>query len=137
MERIKKHFKEHDLFAAHNGIELIEIREGYAMARMPVKPFHQNGAGIVHGAAIFTLGDLAFAAASNSRGSVAVGINVSISYMKAAASGVLCAEAVEEITSNRLGQYTVRITEETGGLIALMSGMVYRKKEPLVADEES
>ncbi len=116
---------------------MIEIREGYALARMPVKPFHLNGAGIVHGAAIFTLGDLAFAAASNSRGSVAVGINVSISYMKAAVSGELRAEAVEEITSNRLGQYTVRITEETGGLIAVMSGMVYRKKEPLVPDDES
>ena len=134
MERIKKHFKEHDLYAAHNGINLLEIREGYALAEMPIQPFHLNGAGIVHGAAIFTLGDLAFAAASNSRGSVAVGINVSISYMKAAVNGVLHAEAVEEITSNRLGQYTVRITDGVGGLIALMSGMVYRKNEALVSD---
>ncbi|MDD4736067.1 MAG: PaaI family thioesterase [Kiritimatiellae bacterium] len=135
MEKIKKHFEKHDRYAAHNGIRLLEIREGYALAEMPIEPFHLNGAGIVHGAAVFTLGDLAFAAASNSRGSVAVGINVSISYMKAGVAGILRAEAVEEVTSNRLGQYTVRITDDSGALIALMSGMVYRKNEPLVPAE--
>ncbi len=134
-EKIKKHFEEHDRYAAHNGIRLLEIREGYALAEMSIEPFHLNGAGIVHGAAVFTLGDLAFAAASNSRGSVAVGINVSISYMKAAVAGLLRAEAVEEMTSNRLGQYTVRITDDAGELMALMSGMVYRKKESLLPSE--
>jgi len=36
-----------------------------------------------------------FAAASNAHGTVAVGINVSITYMKSAKSGLLTAEARE------------------------------------------
>jgi acyl-CoA thioesterase len=130
MEQLKKSIRERDRFAAHNGVELLEVREGYARAEMVVQTFHLNGVGIVHGAAVFTLADLAFAAASNSRGNVAVGINVNVAYMKAAVEGVrLTAEATEQNVSNRLGQYVVRITDEEGDLVAVMNGMVYRKSQ--------
>ncbi|MBM3188372.1 MAG: hotdog fold thioesterase [Chloroflexi bacterium] len=130
MEKVVAFF-ERDRFAEHAGIELLDVSEGYARARLEVRPEHLNGVGSVHGGAIFTLADLAFAVAGNSYGTVAVAINVSISYMKAVDRGVLIAEAREETHSRRLGLYTVRVTDEAGDLVALFEGMVYRKDTPI------
>jgi acyl-CoA thioesterase len=98
---------------------------------MTLQPHHWNGLGIVQGGAIFTPADFAFAAASNSHGTVAVAINVNISFMKAVKTGVLWAEARELSRNFKIGTYTADIKDEQGELVALFQGMVYRKKEPL------
>ena len=69
-------FVENDLFAQHVGIELIEVAPGTAKARLKVCRHHLNGVGLTQGGVVFTLADLAFAAASNAYGFVAVAINV-------------------------------------------------------------
>ncbi len=130
MEQLKTFFKR-DRFAALAGIELVEVSPGYARAVMPVAEEHLNGVDTVQGGAIFTLADLAFAAASNSHGTVAMAINASISFMKAVSSGTLTAEAEEVSFHPKLGSYTVRVTDESGDLVGLFQGMVYRKKTPL------
>ena len=98
---------------------------------MLVEPHHLNGVGTVHGGALFTLADLAFAVACNAHGTVAVAVNVSISYLKAVTEGALLAEATEESKNRRLGLYTVRVTDASGDLVALFEGMAYRKGTPL------
>ena len=124
-----------DRFARHSGIELLEAAEGRARAKMEIADAHLNGVNVVHGGAIFTLADLAFAAASNSRGVVAVAINASISYLKAATRGTLIAEAEEVSLHPRLGSYTIRVMDEEGDLVAIFQGMVYRKKERIGGGE--
>jgi acyl-CoA thioesterase len=128
LKAIKAFFRK-DLFAAFVGIELIEAGNGRAKACLPVSDRHRNGLGIVHGGAIFTLADLAFAAAVNSRGRVAVAIHCSISYLKAAAGDVLIAEAEEISCGPKIAAYTIRITDASGDIIARFEGMAYRKKE--------
>lgn len=118
-----------DQFAKHSGIELLEVSKGYAKAAMTLHEMHLNGVGTVHGGAIFTLADFVFAAASNSHGTIAVAINVSISYVKAAIKGTLTAEAQEESINPKLATYRVRVTDDSGDLVASFQGMVYRKKE--------
>jgi acyl-CoA thioesterase len=118
-----------DLFAGFVGIELIEAGNGRAKARLPIGDRHRNGLGLVHGGAIFTLADLAFAAAVNSRGRAAVAIHCSISYLKAAAGDVLFAEAEEISCGPKIAAYTIRVTDAPGEIIALFEGMAYRKKE--------
>jgi acyl-CoA thioesterase len=81
-EEIKEFFKGDNL-AKYLGIELSDVSRGKAVAKMVVNDEHLNGIGTVHGGAIFTLADFAFAVAANSHGRVTVAINVSISYMKA------------------------------------------------------
>ncbi|HEX7006479.1 MAG TPA: hotdog fold thioesterase, partial [Alphaproteobacteria bacterium] len=49
------------------GMELEEIRPGYARLRMTVRPDMVNGHGIGHGAMTFALADTCFAYAGNSR----------------------------------------------------------------------
>jgi acyl-CoA thioesterase len=120
-----------DRFAAHCGIELLSVSEGKAQARMALGPHHWNALGIVQGGAIFTLADYAFAAASNSYGTVALAINVSISFIKAAKAGMLCAEAVETSRNFKLATYTVQVKDDAGDVVALFQGMVYRKQETI------
>ena len=130
MEMIKQFFK-NDRFAEHSGIELVEVSPGRAVARMPIRPHHLNGLGTVQGGATFTLADFTFAAASNAYGTVAVAINVSISFLKASTAGVLTAEAREISRNPKLGSYTVEVKDDTGDIIAIFQGLVYRKKDPL------
>jgi acyl-CoA thioesterase len=128
MENIKQ-ILEKDRFAAHCGIELLSISPGQARARKALRADHLNGLGSVQGGAIFTLADFAFAAASNSHGPVAVAINVSISFMKAAQTGTLWAEAREVSRTFKLGSYTVEVKDDAGDLVALFQGLAYRKSE--------
>ncbi len=129
MEPIRKYFCERDQLARHLGIELVELSAGHARARMTVQPMHMNGANVVHGGAIFSLADFAFAAASNSHGVLALSISATISIMKAVTEGTLEAEAKEVALNPKLGTYLVTVTDPTGETIALFQGIVYRKKE--------
>lgn len=129
-ERLKAFFRK-DRFAAWVGIELIEAGGGRAKARLALGEQHMNGLGIVQGGAIFTLADLAFAAAVNSRERMAVAIHCSISYLKAVQGGVLLAEAEEVSCGPKIAAYTIRVTDEAGELVSRFEGMAYRKKEPL------
>jgi len=126
-----KHYMAGDRFAEWCNIELLSVAPGQARAKMTLHPHHLNGYGTVQGGAIFTLADYAFAAASNSHGTVAVAINVSISFLKAATTGTLWAEAREISKNFKLGSYTVDVKDDGGDLVALFQGMVYRKKETL------
>ena len=129
-EKIRLYF-EQDLYAQRSGIDLLELREGYAKAAMKVEPYHLNAVGTVQGGAIFTLADLAFAAACNSHGTVAVAINVNISFVKAATRGTLVAEAKEVSRNPKLGSYTIHVTDDAGEIVAVFQGLAYRKKDSL------
>jgi acyl-CoA thioesterase len=131
MQAIREFFK-NDRFAEHSGIELLEIGEGRAKARMPIRDWHRNGVNLVHGGAIFTLADLVFAVASNSHGTVAVAINAGIWFVKAAKEGTLYAEAKEVSRNPKLAVYAIEVTDDAGELVAKFEGMVYRKKDPIV-----
>lgn len=136
MEAIRE-FLKNDRFAEHCGIELVDVAEGRAKARMTVTDRHLNGVNVVQGGAIFTLADLAFAAASNSYGTVAVAINVSIWFVRAAREGTLTAEAKEVSRNPKLATYAIDVTDEAGELVARFEGMVYRKKDPIPAGDPS
>ncbi len=130
MKDLQKLFKK-DRFAEYVGIELSEVAPGKAKVCLKIREEHLNGVDLVHGGTIFTLADFAFAVASNSHGTIALGINANISYLKAARGGVLTAEAVEVAKNPKLATYRVDITDEEGELIAVFQGTVYRKKDNL------
>jgi acyl-CoA thioesterase len=130
MENIKE-LLAGDKFCNFIGVQLLEVEPGRAKAKLEIKDHHLNGLGTVQGGAIFTLADLAIAAAANSRGNVSVVINADISYVKAVSGGTLYAEAKEDSLGSKLGAYSVKVTNEVGDLIASLQGMTYRKKESL------
>ena len=107
-------FFEADVFARQTGIELLEVSPGRARVKMEIGEQHMNSHRTVHGGAIFTLADTAFALASNSHGIPAAAINAQISYLTAARSGILYAEAEEFARNPKLASYTVQVTDENG-----------------------
>ncbi len=126
-----REFLKGDKFAILAGVELLETGNGYAKARMEIKPEHLNGGGVCQGGAIFTLADLAFAAATNSHAQLTLSIESSIHFFKAESKGFLYAEAKEIFSHKRLANCEVKITNEAGELIATFNGTGYRKETKL------
>lgn len=122
-----------DRFAAQAGISLVELARGRAVARMRLRADHLNGVAVAQGGAVFTLADFAFAAASNSHGTVAVALDTSITFVRAATTGVLVAEAREESVSRRVSVCNVRVTDERGEIVALFRGTAFRREETVSA----
>ena len=127
-------FLQGDKFALLAGIELLEVGNGTAKTRMEIKPEHYNGGGVCQGGAIFTLADLAFAAATNSHAKLTFSINSTINFFKSERSGFLYAEAKEIFNHKRLSHCEVNVTNEAGELIATFSGTGYRKETALPFD---
>ena len=122
-----KEFSLRDKFGTFNGMEVVCVEKGRAVARLDVKEQHKNGLGTVHGGALFTLADLAFAAASNCGDDMVVSIDAGMSFSKACASGILVAEAREVTRSSRLVNYEAKVCNEAGDIIALFHGTGYIK----------
>ncbi|MDL2286384.1 hotdog fold thioesterase [Desulfococcaceae bacterium OttesenSCG-928-F15] len=133
MKDIVEHIKAGDAFARYCGIELLQASEGYAKAKMSIQPFHLNGAGTVHGGAIFTLADFVFAVASNSRGQLALAAHSGIAFINAGYGGVLYAESRELSVNRHLSVYGISVTDEAGKLIADMQATAFRKDRSIVS----
>ena len=126
-----------DAFARFLGAEVQIVAPGHSRVSLTVTDQMTNFHGITHGGLVFALGDLAFAAASNSRGQMAVALNVSICFLNPSKTGDrLVAEARECHLGGRTGLYEITVTEDkTGTLIARSQDLVYRKKAWFVASE--
>lgn len=122
-----KDFFLHDEFARQNGIEILEIAEGYARTQVHIEPRHLNAGGSVQGGVLFTLADLAFAAATNSHGNLTVTSAANITFLRGASTGIITAEAHELFNSRHLPFCEVRVTDEAGTLLAVFTASGYRR----------
>jgi acyl-CoA thioesterase len=64
-----------------------------------------------------------------------MGINTSVSFVKAATKGTLHAVAREKSRNPKLASYLVDVTDDDGDVVAIFQGMVYRKKETIIPAE--
>ncbi len=119
-------------FAQKMNLELIELSDGYSVVEMTFTKDMENIFGMAHGGAVFALIDEAFETAANSHGTVAVALNMNITYTAPASPGArLRAEAREQSLTARTGSYNIRVTDENQTLIAICQALVYRKKNGL------
>ena len=128
-----------DAFANFLGAEVEIPAAGHSRVSLTVTEDMVNFHGMTHGGLIFTLGDMAFAAAGNSHGQTSVALNVNIYFLKASKVGDrLVAEAREVNAGGRTALYEIKVyNEETGDLIASSQDLVYRKKEWFVSPESA
>ncbi len=127
--RLRRFFNNRDRLCRTLGIRVTEIGAGWATARMTIAEMHMNGADVVQGGAIFTLADLAFGAACNSHGGMALGVNASIAFTRPGVEGDLVAHARETAVSGPLATYVVEVKNDAGETIATFQGTAYRKRE--------
>lgn len=124
-----------DRFASVSGIQLVDIKEGYAKAQMTVADNHMNAGNVCQGGAIFTLADLAMAGALNSRKQLTFGIQSSISFLKSAMLGdTLTAEAQEVVNHPKIPFLSVTVKNQDGDIVAIVTGQGYRKKSDMNFD---
>lgn len=115
------------------GIELQEIKPGYARVAMVVRDDMLNGFGIVHGGITFSLADTAFAYACNSRNIKTVALAGSINFLAPVRVGDhLTAVAKEQSQGSRIGLYDISITDQTNKLVAQFRGTSYSVGETVV-----
>lgn len=122
-----------DRFAANAGCRITEVDAEHAVAEMTVTNAHLNGGNVCQGGALFTLADLAIAALMNHQGRLTFGISNSIMYVSSAKEGdLLRAEAVNVADHHKIPAVEVRVTNQEGRLICHVTGMGYRKSDPIL-----
>jgi acyl-CoA thioesterase len=95
---------------------------------MKLTPEMENLFGMAHGGALFALIDEAFETASNSHGTVAVALNMSITYTSSPAPrSRLIAEAKEFSRTQRTAVYDIKLFDDQNNLVASCQALVYRK----------
>lgn len=123
---------ESEPFVQKFGIKLLELDEGYSEVEMKFTPDMENILGMAHGGALFALIDEAFETASNSHGTVAVALNMNITYISSPSPGSrLIAEAREFSRTQRTANYEIKVLDDQKNLIASCQALVYRKGEKL------
>jgi acyl-CoA thioesterase len=124
-----KTFMDKDAFGRFIGIEAVFIEPGRARMRLDPDERHRNGLGMVHGGALFTLADLALAAAANAGEHSAVAVNAAMTFVKPGRHGPLFAEARELSAGRTIAAYTVDVTDSDGVLLASFQATVYRREK--------
>ncbi len=119
-------------FGQKFGLKLTALEEGYSRVEMTFTPDMENIFSLAHGGALFALIDEAFETASNSHGTVAVALNVNITYVSTPAPGSrLTAEAKEFSRTAKTANYDIKVFDEQGRLITSCQALAYRKGTPL------
>jgi acyl-CoA thioesterase len=128
---------EREPFARKFGLKLVALGEGFSRVEMDFTPDMENIFGLAHGGALFALIDEAFETASNSHGTMAVALNLNITYIASPAPGSrLAAEAREYSRTAKTANYEIKVSDQDGRLIASCQALVYRKGNPLPFLEE-
>ena len=120
-----------DPLAVRLGIELEQVRPGYARASMDVGPDLLNAFGMAHGGATMALLDVVHAAVSNSHGTLAIAQDVHTEFLGAGRPGDrLVAEGVEVHRSTRTAVYRIEASAQDGRLVATALARVFRTGRP-------
>lgn len=108
---------EADNFRNFLGIDVVEVRDGYAKVRGEVKESFLNFHGTAHGSYIMAIADAAFALAANSDGRQRVALSIKIDFFKPAFRGEVLVGEAEAVKKGRVMICDLKITRE-GELIA-------------------
>jgi len=112
-------------------IRLVDVQEGYALCEVVYTSALDNIHGMAHGGAIFSLIDEALDISSNSHGTVALALNMNMTYIKPAVkNGLLRAESKEVSKGRRTATYQITV-EDSEGLVAICQALVYRKADEI------
>lgn len=136
VETIRELIRKNDRLGRLMGVELVEVREGYAETRMKVGQEHLNAANVTHGGAVFTVADIALAAAANSYGNVTLLTNGNITVFHGTKEGDTLTASAEEVSKSRkLAHYRVKVSNDADEQIAVFTATVYRTSAPLTEIE--
>jgi acyl-CoA thioesterase len=120
-------------FAQALKMELVDLEDGYSVVEMVYDPDKMDNIyRRSHGGAIYALTDEAFETAGQTDGTVAVALNVNITYVASPRPGVfLKAEAKRVSQTKKTAVYEVKVTDQDQNLIATSQALAYRTGKPI------
>jgi acyl-CoA thioesterase len=123
---------EKEPYAQKLGMNLVLLEPGHAIVEMTPSEGLENIFGTAHGGAIFSLIDEAFQVSCNAHGTVAVALNMTVTYhLPPDQNSTLRAESKEIHRSRKTGTYEIKVTDDKDRLIASCMALAYRKSEKL------
>jgi acyl-CoA thioesterase len=124
---------ENEPFAKAMKMKLVEIELGYSAVEMIYDPATMNNIyERAHGGAVFALIDEAFETAGQTDGTIAVALNVNVTYVSSPQPGVkLRAEAKQNSQTNKTASYDIKVSDQNGNLLATCSALAYRTGKPI------
>ena len=114
-------------------MELVELEDGYSVVKMVYDPEKMDNIyNRAHGGAIYALIDEAFETAGQTDGTVAVALNVNVTYVSSPKPGVVLeAEARQISQTKKTAGYEIKVTDQDGSLIATCQALAYRTGKPV------
>ena len=124
---------EREPFAREMQIELVELADGHSIVKMIYEPEKMNNMyARAHGGAIFGLIDEAFETAAQTHGTIAVALNVNVTYVSSPEPGQrLRAEARRVSQTKKTASYDIKVTDQNGQIIALCQALAFRTGKPI------
>jgi acyl-CoA thioesterase len=120
-------------FARQLDISLTALDDGYSRVEMTYDPARMDNIySRAHGGALFGLIDEAFETAGQTDGTIAVALNVNVSYVASPEPGVrLIAEARRTSQTRKTAGYAISVHDDSGRLIATCQALAYRTGKPI------
>jgi acyl-CoA thioesterase len=120
-------------FAKALKIELVTLEDGHSIVEMTYDPsMMDNIYSKAHGGAIFGLIDEAFETESQTEGTIAVALNVNVTYVSSPDEGTrLQAEAKKISQTKKTANYDIRVVDQESRLIATCQALAYRTGKPI------
>lgn len=117
-----------DPMARFLGINVDEVKEGYARCSVTISPEYLNAVERAHGAIIYALIDQSLAVASNSTGIIAMSLNVTVNYVSSARAGEkLFGEAIPVKIGKKVSLWKIDVRGTEDNLVATAEGIAYHK----------
>jgi len=120
-------------FAKVLNMRLVDLEYGRSSVEMTYEPDKMDNIySRAHGGVIFSLIDEAFETAGQTDGTVAVALNVNVSYIASPRPGDrLRAEARMKSRSNKISCFDIDVKDSDGKLIAKCAALAYRTGRPI------
>ena len=124
---------EKEPFAKAMKMKLVELELGYSMVEMTYEPeFMDNIYDRAHGGALFGLIDEAFETACQTYGTIAVALNVNVTYLASPEPGTQLQAAARQIKqTKKTDSYDIKVTDKKGNLIATSAALAARTGKPI------
>lgn len=131
LERARAFFAKDEFATKMMGIEIDDVRDGYAKCSLVLRSDHMNAEGSVMGGALFTLCDFAFAVAANLNQPPTVSLSCQITFLSPPRGDKLIAEATRIKSGHSTCYYSVEVTDDTGSIVTVVgvSGFIKRPQE--------
>ena len=114
-------------FAQLLGMELLEVREGYAYGRMRMDEHFTNIYGGMHGGCAYALADTLAGLAASTYGNYVTTIDGKMNYLEAVKdTGYVYGEAEVQRQGGRIGVYTVKLMDENQRVLVTADFTYYR-----------